>query len=418
MADIESNGPGRFRIAALAGSLVLAASCALGAGGAPFDEQGAGAAEGAIWDLSKPFWVFFAQERLLAPETPLGEAIPRAAFAHIRPAGDDARLFFILAGIAYLGLYHWERESVELEASLFSMLVPVGSSLYRDGREVEAEAFEESWVDMSLRAQKTWRSPGGARTRLGLEYQLAYRDYRRAEETDPSFVLPADTLVHEFDLSAAFDTRARGPMGDFARGFELELGAAFESRAEWNAWGMPPSLYDDASAAHARTAFGSLEFHRTFGPAVLHGKLRGAKGWDLDRLTFIRLGGGGFGRQFDRVGAGSTGAANDGELFRSDGVPGYFGGEFFTDEYAQANLELDIPLGAMALAHVSAAWATFRDALDSFTRKDLLGWGLGFTRIFEWKSALRLDLGYSPRPDGSLGAADSADITLTYIRKF
>lgn len=399
---------------------VFVAASALAAGGAPFEEASDAPVEGAVWDLSKPFWLFFAQERLLAPETPLGEAIPRAAFAHIRPAGEDARLFFILAGIAYLGLYHFERGALELESSIFSMLVPVGTTIYRDGREVKAEAFEESWVDASFRIQRTWSSPK-VRARLLGEYQLAWKNYVAAESTDPAFILPADTLVHELDIVAALDTRSRGPTGDFSRGMELELGVALEWRANWNAWGMPGALYDDKDASHARTAFASVEFHKTLGAPgspVLHGKLRCAKGWDLDRLTFIRLGGGGFGRQFDRVGAGSTGAANDGELFRSDGVPGYFGGEFLSDEYLQVNLELDIPVGILACGHISAAGAVFRDALDNFATKELLGFGLGFTRIFEWKSAFRLDLGYSVRPDGAFSAWGSSDVTFTYIRKF
>jgi len=143
----------------------------------------------------------------------------------------------------------------------------------------------------------------------------------------------------------------------------------------------------------------------------------GAGGSDLDRLSYVRIGGGGFGRQFARVGAGSTGAANDGELFRSDGVPGYFGGEYLTDRYVQANVEIDLPAGHMARAHVAAAWAGFRDVLDAGRpERELAGFTLGYTRIFNWESGFRIDLGYSPRPDGAV--EDSGDVTFTYLSKF
>jgi hypothetical protein len=396
---------------------------AMAEGGVPLDDSGpsgGSAAAGDLWDFSKPFWIFFAQERLLVPETPGGEALPRAAFAHIRPLGEDDRLFLILAGIGYLGLYHWEREGLELESSLFTMLVPLGSNIYRDGREAETEEIDTSWTDVSFRARVTGGEPEGVRTRAAAEYQLAARRYVRGDETDPAFVVPDDTLVHTFALELALDTRRRGPAMDYAHGLEVALGAVRELRSDWNAWGPPGELYDDPGAGRATTFYGSLETHTALDPdglVVLHGKLRAAIGYDLDRLTYIRLGGGGFGRQFDRVGAGSTGAANDGELFRSDGVPGHFGGEFMTDEYVQANLELDIPTGATARAHLSAAYASFRDVLDGNRRRDLLGFGIAYTRLFiERRSAMRLDLGYSPRPDGAF--SDVADVTLTYVKKF
>lgn len=415
-------GP-RFHLALtmLAALATAAAGQALAAGGAPFDSAAEPAGQGPVWDLTKPFWIFFAQQRLLAPETPFGEAIPRPAFAHVRPAGENGRLFFILAGIAYLGLYHHEVGSVELEGSLFTMLYPVGSPLYRDGREVLSKGYEKTWTDASLRATKTWGLDAPRRVRLGIEYQLAARRYHETDDTAATFVLPDDTYVHEADLAFGIDTRSRGETGDFARGWELELGAAHEFRSDWNAWGaVSGSEYDDPDAERATTVFGSFEIHRTFGsraPLTLHAKLRGAQGFNLDRLTYLRLGGGGFGRQFDRVGAGSTGAANDGELFRMDGVPGYFGGEFFTDRYVQLNVEIDVPVGRLAAIHVSAAWAHLVDVLDAGEPwTDLLGFGLGYTRIFDWESGLRLDLGYSPRPDGMF--EDTGDVTLTYIKKF
>jgi hypothetical protein len=233
-------------------------------------------------------------------------------------------------------------------------------------------------------------------------------------------VLPNDTAVDSYSAHASIDTRARGMTGDFVRGIEVECGATAEDRDNWNAWGVKGTEFADPDAAHATTIYASFEMHSALDDQkrfVLHSKVRAARGFDLDRLTYIRLGGGGFGRQFDRVGAGSTGAANDGELFRSDGIPGYFGGEFFANEYAQVNLELDLPAGPLTRAHVAAAYATFEDALaDEVRWRQLLGFSVGFTRIYHFQSAVRLDLSYSPRPEGSF--EDSGDVTLTYIKKF
>jgi len=400
---------------------VLGANVARAEGGTPFDsvdDDVDSAPQGAVWDFSKPLWIFFAQERLLAPETPVGEAIPRAAVAGLRPAGEKARWFFIIAGIGYLALYHVERDSWEFESSLFTMLMPLGSVVYDDGREVPGEQVDSSWADVSLRLQKTFGGEGEPRFRIGGEYQYAYRDYVANDVTDATFTLPDDTGASLLNARMSFDTRSRGMTGDFVRGVEFEIGAVSEKRMEWNAWGPAGALYDDPDAQESATYYGSLEFHHALDEQkqfVLHTKFRGGVGHNLDRLTYMRLGGGGFGRQFDRVGAGSTGAANDGELFRSDGVPGYFGGEFFTDSFAQVNVELDIPAGGLARHHVSAAYAAFQDVqVDEW--RELLGFAYGYTRIYNFEKAIRLDVGYSPRPEGAF--ADTGDVTFTYISKF
>ena len=379
----------------LVACVLLAGPPASAEGGKPFEEAGE-VETGAVWDFSEPLWVLFAQQRIMAPDNPLAEWIPRAAVVHFRPLGEESKLFLILAGVAYLGDVLWERDGFELEASLFTMLMPVGSSLYLDGEEVPEENFESTWTDMSLRAKKTWGEAPAPRFRAGIEYELAWRDYRRAEDpaTAANFVLPEDTFVHEVDLTAALDSRARGRTGDFSRGIALELGVARERRVDWNAWGLDGTQYDAPHAEDATTAFGSFEFHRALDERehfLFHAKLRAAAGRNLDRLTYIRLGGGGFGRQFDRVGAGSTGAANDGELFRSDGVPGFFGGEFMSDEYAQLNVEVDLPAGEWARFHVYGASAWFDDALDaSESWRTIYGFGVAYTRIYEWKWGFRI----------------------------
>jgi hypothetical protein len=412
------------RFSAIICGAVVACAVARAQGGAPFEsvaDDAGPTTEGAVWDFSKPLWAFFAQERLLAPETPLGEALPRMAVVHMRPAGERARLFFILAGIGYLGLYHVEHGSAEYEASVFTMLVPLSSVIYYDGVETTAQQIDSSWTDVSLRFQKTFGAPAGLRTRIGGEYQVAFRNYVAGEDTSALYELPNDTTVQMGHAFVALDTRSRGMTGDYVRGVELEIGGIAERRTDWNAFGLPGTeYYDDPATATSTTIYGSLEAHKTFDTEqryVLHGKIRGGFGLDLDRLTYIRLGGGGFGRQFDRVGAGSTGAANDGELFRSDGIPGYFGGEYFTDNYVEVNLELDLPAGDLARRHITLAGATFNDVLDpGGPWKQLLGLGLGFTRIYNFESAVRWDVGYSPRPDGAF--SDTADITFTYLKKF
>jgi hypothetical protein len=385
--------------------------------GKPFEDSAA-AEPGAAWDLTKPLWVLFAQERVLLPESPDSELYPRAAVAYYRPIGGNKRLFLILAGVAYLVNIHREEGGLETEASIFTMLMPVGSSLYRDGAEVPQESFDEVWTDSSLRATRTWGK--SIRFRVGTEYQAAFRDYRVGEDTDAAFVLPHDTLVHQFDLNMALDTRARGRTGDYNRGFELFAGVTHEIRDDWNAWGMGGVEFSDPDAKQATTAFATFECHKSFDARdafVLHVKARAAKGWNLDRLTYIRLGGGGFGRQFDRVGAGSTGAANDGELLRSDGVPGYFGGEFFTDEYAQLNFEMDLPAGASARFHLYGAGALFRDLLQTGAPdEEIYGFGLGYTRVFNAMTrGFRLDLGYSPLAERDGG---STEFTVTYLQLF
>ena len=71
----------------------------------------------------------------------------------------------------------------------------------------------------------------------------------------------------------------------------------------------------------------------------------------------------------------------------------------------------------LARSAVSAASARFVDVQEKEkTWKDLLGFGLGYTRIFDFKSAVRLDLGYSPRPDGM--PDDAGDVTFTYVKKY
>lgn len=397
--------------------LILFCGTAFGQGGKPF--EGADEVEKTgVWDFTKPLWVLFAQERFLVPESPEGEWIPRAALAHYKPVGENKRWFFIIAFVAYLANVHWEQGGFENEASVFTMLMPVGSSVYRNGTEVPGEEMDTVWTDTSLRAAKTWGDR--IRFRLAAEYELAWRGYEPAENTDPTFVLPYDTFVNEFDLTAALDTRSRGRTGDYNGGLEVEVGAAYEIRNRWNAWGVGGTEYTDPAAKRATTLFGSLEFHQAFDERdafVFHAKLRLARGWDLDRLTYIRLGGGGFGRQFDRVGAGSTGAANDGELLRSDGVPGFFGGEYMTDRYGQLNFEMDFPASQTSRLHFYGAGARFVDLLEAGTPwKTIYGFGLGYTKVNKTMTrGFRVDVGYSPVAERKNG---SADFTFTYLQLF
>jgi len=86
--------------------ILVAGAQAFSEGGKPFEEAGK-VEPGGVWDLAKPLWVFFAQERVLAPESPLAECVPRAAVVHIRPLVEESTLYLNLAGVAYLGDELW-----------------------------------------------------------------------------------------------------------------------------------------------------------------------------------------------------------------------------------------------------------------------------------------------------------------------
>ena len=407
-----------MRLAHLAVVILLISTALLGETGKPF-ENSSQAEPGSVWDFSKPLWVLFAQERVLIPDSPESELIPRAAVAYYRPIGEGRRLFLILAGIAYLCNVHFENnDGYEAETSIFTMLMPVGSSLFRNGAEVTSEGYEETWTDASVRAKKTWGKQ--VRFRLGIDYELAYRHYQTSDDTALAFVLPSDTFTHKFDVSMSLDSRGRGKTGDYNRGNEFSLGVEHEIRDNWNAWGLGGTQYTNPDAKRATTFFGSVEAHHSFDSRdgyILHGKLRAARGWNLDRLTYIRLGGGGFGRQFDRVGAGSTGAANDGELLRTDGVPGYFGGEFFTDRYCQLNFEMDFPASTSSRFHLYGAGARFIDLLKTGEPwHTIYGFGTGYTKVFNnMTRGFRLDLAHSPEAERDGG---STEFTVTYLQLF
>ena len=76
----------------------------------------------------------------------------------------------------------------------------------------DREEYRSSWTDFSIRYKKEWGldRPGFQRQFTAqAEYQLAYRHFEEGGETDPQFVLPHDTLVHQIGLRLEYDTRAR-----------------------------------------------------------------------------------------------------------------------------------------------------------------------------------------------------------------
>jgi hypothetical protein len=108
-------------------------------------------------------------------------------------------------------------------ADFFAIAIPTDNSIYRQGREVKAEAVRTLRTSLNLRAGHPFLEFGKIDVSLGIDHFF----YRRATDTAPDFIIPTST----FEIGPQVDAQ-------YARwGSTLTAFYGYTKRTAWRPWG-------------------------------------------------------------------------------------------------------------------------------------------------------------------------------------
>jgi|CXWL01.1.fsa_nt_gi hypothetical protein len=275
-----------------------------------------------------------------------------------RHTGAQANLFFggVLA-IGNLATPSLFGSKWDAGVDLFGIAIATSDEQYRDGEENKAERIESRPVRLALNLGH----PLGAFGKLDLGYNVEYRTFSRADETDDTFVLPQDTLTHSMTVGTSF---AR-------QGYRLGAEGRYSTRADWQPWGLPgnPELDDDQkSYAQWRGSAAKNWYFKNFQKV----------GVELDYLG---------GRHLDRFSKYEFG------FFGDSRVKGFSGGKVRAEEAWLAHLDYGFEIGSVFRVSASLDGALATDQASGLDQEPLVGIGLGGTVMGPWETIVNFDVG-------------------------
>ena len=245
----------------------------------------------------------------------------------------------------------------DLGANVNGIFINLGDELYRDGREVPLEEIERRQSTVSLFLGRQVGNYG----KLDLTAGLSSVSYGRADDTDPDFILPQDTLIQSY--SAEF-TYSRS-------GYRFKAEGTLSQRQDWEFWGLPDNTdFDPEQEDYLRwnVSVGKtwwLPNFTKFGLEIEH-----LNGEDLDRFSKYDFG-----------------------LFGAGSVAGYQNGLVRASEANGVHLSYGIGVSDLLQVEVDAdaVWAT--DEETGLDNELLAGIGLEGTVMGPWETILNFELG-------------------------
>ena len=265
----------------------------------------------------------------------------------------------------------------DLGANFNGIFIDFGSELYRDGEEVAAEEIESrrSAVNLFLGRQL------GNYAKLDFTFGVASLNYGRADDTDPDFVIPQDTLVQSTGVELTYSRS----------GYRFKVEGELNSRQDWEFWGLPGNTEFDQEQEDYLTWSVSLgktwwlpKFTK-FGIELEH-----LNGEDLDRFSKY---------DFGLFGAGSVAGYQNGLVTASEANGLHLTYGIGVSDLLQVEVELD------------AVWATDEDTgLDN---ELLAGVGLEGTVMGPWETILNFEVGVPVE-----GPGDGFSARLVFLKLF
>ncbi len=252
--------------------------------------------------------------------------------------------------------------NLDFTAELFLTPLYFGDTVYEENEErkdLEIESLTESFnLTLGVPLGSFWKFSGN--------YGLIYRDYKRADDTNPAYILPKSHLEHVGRVNLEY-SRSR---------FVSRVQYAFSKRSAWEDFGLP----QDTDTVE--DSFSTLEIDMTLSKRLpkfqnITGELRYLKGWNLDRFSRF-----GFGFFENRVsGFGTSGIRGDSatrvKFEYEKGIKGLF------------NIEFDIT-GARAELDETVIIGGYQQPESV----DLAGIGAALNFMGPWQTLIRFDVGY------------------------
>jgi hypothetical protein len=274
--------------------------------------------------------------------------------------GPDRQLNAFFGGVLGIVNYADPRflgTKVDLGVDVFGFAIKTSDQLYRD----EVEQPLEEVRELPARVTLNLGFPLGSFFKVSSRYQAAWTQYDSADDTDPEFVVPGDTLTHRLGLGLQF---ARA-------GYRLNLEGTFNQRSDWDFWGLPGNREFDPEQEDYLTWGASvaknwyLPGFKKFGL-----ELNYAGGEDLDRFSKYQFG-----------------------FFGGSRVHGYQSGKVRAEELYAAHATFGFEVGNLIRLDAvgDAAWAT--DEISGLDNELLAGVGVQGTFMGPWETLVSIDVG-------------------------
>lgn len=296
-----------------------------------------------------------------------------------RGTGNQLNVFF--AGALLTANYAEPRlfgSKWDTGVNVFGFFLPTTDEIYRGGEDpVDAEQVDSSNARVAFYLGR----PLGNFTKLDFTYIAAFRKFKEADDADPSFILPEDTLTHTFETELTY-TRA---------GWRAAAQASFSQRSKWEFWGLPGNTeFDPEQEDYLR--WGASVAKTWWFPKFmqLSAQAEYLGGEDLDRFSKYDFG-----------------------FFGDSNVAGYPGGLVRAEEAWGAHVEYGINVGDAFKLELGgdAVWAT--DEATGLDNELLGGIGLEGSFIGPWSTLMNFEIGQAVA-----GPSDGYSVRLVFLKLF
>ena len=273
-------------------------------------------------------------------------------------SGNQVNAFFagplLLANIADP---RFRESKFDLGAQAFALAFPIAEEVFADGEELPGEEVEFFTGFLELNVGR----PIGSFVKVNAFYDAFILNYRRSDNTDDAFRLPADHVTHSFGLRSRV---ARN-------GYGLLLEGTYNRRSKWTDWGFEGNPeFDDSKKDYFlwEAALSKTWYLPKFQKIGL--ELNYLDGTDLDRFSKYEFG-----------------------FFAGTRVHGFQSNKVRAEEALAAHLTYGFDIGKVFRieAIADAAWAT--DRINGLDRELLAGVGINGTFIGPWRTVVNLDVG-------------------------
>lgn len=301
----------------------------------------------------------------------------------VRGSGTQMNVFFAGALLALNATYpDVGGTPLEIGGDVFGQAFALTDRLRFDGEEFEAGNVERRTQTVS----PFLAAPLGNFWRVTGEYEFAWDQFGRTDDTADDFRIPTDTAVHTLGLRLNFNRKA----------WSLVLDGARSRRAEWEPWGTPEeqAAFDPDTREYLR--WGATLAKELYLPFFQKLRFEGewVAGEDLDRFSKYQFG-----------------------FFSGPGLRGFSGSGIRFDQGGIARIQYSFNLLEAMRFSVDLGHARVLDRADDQGYTSHTGLGLSGNFVGPWGTLMNLSWGIALDSDAP-GVRGEQEIQFFFLKLF